>query len=171
MNSQYADEVETRNSKHMQTYLTHANAQRHGLAGRRRRRLMLAWVVGAGLALSGCADSPALADSVSIEVARSELEAGRAVLVDIREPEEHATGVASGARLLPLRQLSARLAEIPADPAQPVLLICQTQARSSATLRALRDRGYGNVRYVNGGMSEWNRRGFPVARPAAGSGG
>jgi rhodanese-related sulfurtransferase len=137
-----------------------------------RRRVLVALAIAAtlGPAVSGCDEQPALADAVSIEVARSELEAGRALLIDIREPEEHATGVAPGARLVPMRQLGTRLSEIPADPAQPVLLICQTQGRSSATLRALRERGSRNVRYVNGGMSEWRRRGFPTVAPSAAPG-
>ena len=89
------------------------------------------------------------------------------VLIDIREPIEHAGGVADGAKLLPMRQLASRLDEIPVDPAKPVLLICNTQNRSSATLRALRERGYGHVRYVQGGMSEWARRGWPMVKPAS----
>lgn len=105
-------------------------------------------------------------DAVSLEQARADHEAGRVVLIDIREPAEHAGGVAAGARLLPMRQLGARLSEIPTDPNQPVLLICNTQNRSSATLRALRERGYGHVRYVQGGMSEWARRGWPLVKPA-----
>ena len=107
---------------------------------------------------------------VSLEVARAEQEAGRALLIDIREPEEHATGVAAGARLLPMRQLKGRLNEIPLNPEQPVLLICNTQNRSSATLRALREQGYGHVRYVKGGMSEWARRGWPMVKPPGGPG-
>jgi rhodanese-related sulfurtransferase len=106
------------------------------------------------------------ADSVSLEAARAEHESGRAILIDIREPDEHATGVAAGARLLPMRQLSARLAEIPVDSRKPVLLICRTENRSSATLRALRQHGYTHVRYVKGGMSEWARRGWPLVKPA-----
>ena len=102
---------------------------------------------------------------MSLEVARAEAEAGRAVLIDIREPSEHATGVAAHARLLPMRQLGTRLAEIPTDTSKPVLLICNTQNRSSATLKALRERGYPHVRYVQGGMSEWVRRGWPVVKP------
>jgi rhodanese-related sulfurtransferase len=130
--------------------------------GRRHALLGLAGVV---LAAAGCSDAGASADAVSLDVARAEHEAGRAVLIDIREPSEHATGVAAGARLLPMRQLSQRLAEIPSDPGRPVLLICNTQNRSSATLRALRERGYGHVRYVSGGMSEWARRGWPMVKP------
>jgi rhodanese-related sulfurtransferase len=121
-------------------------------------------------ALAGCGQTEASTDAVSLETARAEHEAGRAVLIDIREPEEHATGVAAGAKLLPMRQLNQRVHEIPTRADQPVLLICNTQNRSSATLRALRERGYANVRYVNGGMSEWARRGWPMVKPAAGPG-
>lgn len=105
-------------------------------------------------------------DAVSLETARADLEAGRVVLIDVREPSERATGVAAGARLLPMSQLSARVGEIPLDPKQPVYLICNTQNRSSATLRALRQRGYAHARYVSGGMSEWARRGWPMVKPA-----
>ena len=54
-------------------------------------------------------------DAVTLETARADLEAGRVVLIDVREPSEHATGVAAGARLLPMSQLSARVGEIPLD--------------------------------------------------------
>ncbi len=120
-----------------------------------------------GLGLAGCGQAGPGADAVSLETARAEHEAGRVLLIDIREPHEHATGVAAGAKLLPMRQLGQRLAEIPTDAKQPVLLICNTQNRSKATLKALREQGgYSHVRYVDGGMSEWARRGWPMVAPA-----
>ena len=103
--------------------------------------------------------------SVSLAQARADHEGGRVVLIDIREPDEHATGIAAGARLLPMRQLAARLGEIPMDTSKPVLLICNTQNRSKAAADALRERGYNHVRYVHGGMSEWARRGWPMVKP------
>ncbi|MDO8699298.1 MAG: rhodanese-like domain-containing protein [Rhodoferax sp.] len=121
--------------------------------------------MGLAWGLVGCAPTGTDDDFVSLDTARTELAAGRVVLIDIREPSEHATGVAQGAQLLPLRQLGERLAEIPTDPAKPVLLICATKNRSSATLEALRGKGYKHVRYVQGGMSEWNRRGWPLVKP------
>jgi len=130
-----------------------------------KTRRLLTLALPLATALPGRAQRVADADAVSLEQARADHEAGRAVLIDIREPAEHATGVAAGARLLPMRQLAARLAEIPTDPAKPVLLICNTQNRSSATLRALRQRGYGHVRYVTGGMADWARRGWPMVAP------
>ena len=73
--------------------------------------------------------------------------------------------MAPGVQLLPMRQLAARISEIPNDPRQPVLLICNTQNRSSATLKYLREKGYTNVRFVQGGMSEWTRRAWPLVNP------
>jgi rhodanese-related sulfurtransferase len=137
--------------------------RRHALAA------LVVWPLGAA-SLTACTAAQAT-DVVSLETARTEHEAGRAILIDIREPEEHATGVAAGARLLPMRQLGARLAEIPKSPERPVLLICNTQNRSRATLRMLRERGYAHVQYVHGGMSEWARRGWPMVKPGAPSAG
>lgn len=131
------------------------------------RRLITLIAVGLALGLAACSPASNADDSVSLETARAEHEAGRAVLIDIREPAEHATGVAQKAQLLPMRQLGARFSEIPTDPSKPVLLICNTQNRSSATLEALREKGYKHVRFVQGGMSEWARRGWPMTKPDA----
>ena len=131
---------------------------------RRRPWLATASLVLVGLVgLAGSPSASAQGAAVSLDQARAEHEAGRAVLVDIREPLEHATGVAPGARLLPMQQLPGRLAELPRD--RPVLLICNTQNRSRATHDALRERGWTNLRYVQGGMSEWARRQWPMVPP------
>ena len=129
------------------------------------RRILLKSLAALGLLGSLVAADASDALSVSLDEARAEFEAGRVVMIDIREPNEHATGVARGARLLPMSQLGQRLPEISTDPKQPVLLICNTQNRSNRTLKALRDVGYANVRFVEGGMSAWGRRGWPVVNP------
>jgi rhodanese-related sulfurtransferase len=106
-----------------------------------------------------------MAEAVTLEQARAEHEAGRVLMIDIRESEEHATGVAQGVRLMPMSQVPQRMAEIPKQADQPVLLICNTQNRSRAVTEALREHGFTNVRYVAGGMSEWARRGWPMVKP------
>lgn len=131
------------------------------------RRSFLRLTAALGTAMAFHANAALPADRVGLDAARADAEAGRALLVDIREPHEHATGVSRVAKLLPMREIGARLAEIPKDPDRPVLLICNTQNRSRAAWQALRERGYTNVRYVEGGMSEWARRGLPLVMPAA----
>jgi rhodanese-related sulfurtransferase len=115
--------------------------------------------------LLGCsqAHSP---DQITLEQARQDHEAGRVTLIDLREPDEHARGVAPGAIRLPLSQLSQRWREIPTDAQRPVYLICATQNRSRAALSALREQGgYEHVKYVHGGMTGWAARGWPLTPP------
>mgnify|MGYP000499905612 CR=1 FL=1 len=95
-----------------------------------------------------------------------------AMVIDIREPHEHATGVAAGAVLMPIGQIGARLAEIPKPNAalennvvQEVLIVCRTQGRSPPVAMQLVQMGYSNVRYVRGGMSEWASLGLPMVAP------
>ena len=114
--------------------------------------------------LSACSSGNE-ADKVSLQQARAEHEAGRVLLIDIRETREHQTGVAQGAVLLPMSQLSQKQTLIPKNPDQPVLLICNTQNRSKASLEKLKAQGYQNIRYVEGGMSEWASKGWPMVAP------
>lgn len=112
------------------------------------------------------AAAAASSDVATLDEMRAALADGKAIVIDIREPDEHAGGIAPGARRLPMSQMRQRLAEVPTDPSKPVLLVCRTQNRSSATWRALREMGrYGHVRYVQGGMSEWAARGWPMVKP------
>lgn len=129
-----------------------------------RRQISIAGLL-SGFAMTACSSPSSDDNSVSLETARAELEAGHVTLIDIREPAEQATGVAKGAKLLPMSQLGSRLGEIPTATDKPVFLICNTQNRSSKILKALRERGYPHVRFVQGGMSEWSRRGWPVTKP------
>ena len=123
-------------------------------------------LLGLALAATAASASTPEPDVVSLDEARARFEAGEVILIDIREPREHANGVAAGAHLLPMSQLGQRVAEIPTDAGKPVFLICNSQNRSPVVLRALRNSGgYGHVRYVHGGMSEWARRGWPMVKP------
>jgi rhodanese-related sulfurtransferase len=125
-------------------------------------------LLGLALAATAASASTPESDVVSLDEARARFEAGEVILIDIREPREHANGVAAGAYLLPMSQLGQRVAEIPTDAGKPVLLICNSQNRSPVVLRALRNSGgYGHVRYVHGGMSEWAKRGWPMVKPGS----
>jgi len=103
---------------------------------------------------------------VSLDEARSLVGNSSVMVLDIREPEEHATGVAKGMKLIPMSTLETRLNELPRSPNSRLLLICNTQNRSSAVAKELRSRGFSNVEYVRGGMSEWAKRGWTMESPA-----
>ena len=115
--------------------------------------------------VSFSATAQAAPPSVSLDDARDALQQSSALVFDIREASEHATGVAKGVRLLPMSQLSKRLAEVPKANDQPVLLICHTQNRSARVAAQLQAAGYTNISYVNGGMSQWAARQWPMVKP------
>jgi len=77
---------------------------------------------------------------VSLDEARSLVGNSSVTVLDIREPDEHATGVAKGMKLIPMSTLESRLNELPISPNSRVLLICNTQNRSSAVAKELRTR-------------------------------
>ncbi len=116
------------------------------------------------LSLAACSESSST-DKISLEQARAEHESGQVLLIDIRERNEHLSGVAPGAVLLPMSELAQKPALIPTNSTKPVLLICNTQNRSKATLEKLKQLGYQNVRYVEGGMSQWSAKGWPLVPP------
>ena len=127
------------------------------------RRFFLSLACGSVLLTAACGANGT--PVVSLEQARDALQNASARVIDIREPNEHATGVAKGALLLPMSQLNRRIAELPAPGKEPFLLICNTQNRSSRVVEQLRAAGYSNVSYVNGGMSQWAARGWPMVKP------
>ncbi len=102
---------------------------------------------------------------VSLEDMRQALETSSTIVIDIREPHEHANGVASGTKLIPMSQLGGRLAELPEPGKEPFWVICNTQVRSSNIVGQLQNMGYNNASYVNGGMSQWARQAWPMVKP------
>jgi rhodanese-related sulfurtransferase len=128
------------------------------------RKFIKALFIGSSL-LAMHASVWSAAPSVSLDEARSALEKSSLVVVDIRETSEHATGVAKGALLVPMSQLGKRLGELPAAKSKPFLVICNTQNRSSRVVEQLQSMGYSNASYVNGGMSQWAARGWPMVKP------
>jgi rhodanese-related sulfurtransferase len=121
----------------------------------------IAFLIGLLISLFAAASSA----PVSLDEMRTALAKQSAVVIDIREPFEHATGVAQGTLLIPMRQLAKRLSELPKPDGKPLMVVCNTQNRSSKIVEQLQAAGFTNARYVQGGMSEWNARKLPTTRP------
>jgi hydroxyacylglutathione hydrolase len=102
-------------------------------------------------------------------VAAAELAAERAsgdvAIVDVRGAAEFAAGHLPGGRNIPLGELEEQLAAVPRD--RPVVVHCQSGARSSIGASLLLARGYRNVRNLAGGLNAWAGAGEPVERGGA----
>ena len=88
-----------------------------------------------------------------------------ALLLDVREPYEHATGMAEGAVALPLGQLPQRIPELVPDKETAILAICAHGPRSLRAAHALQQLGYTRVVSVAGGTTRWMEEGLPTSKP------
>lgn len=91
-----------------------------------------------------------------------ERQAQGALLVDVREPDEHALGTPAQALCVPRATLEADPAATAPHTQSELLLICAGGVRSLAAAQALQARGYGNVASVAGGYRAWLAAGLPV---------
>jgi adenylyltransferase/sulfurtransferase len=80
-----------------------------------------------------------------------------ALLIDVREPYEWASGHIEGARHIPMRSVPQQLDSIPRD--RDVVVYCQHGQRSAHVLDFLRAQGYSRARHLKGGYVAWLRSG------------
>jgi rhodanese-related sulfurtransferase len=84
------------------------------------------------------------------------LDAGQSVvLLDVRQPEEHAHCALPGSVLIPLGELPARVNEL--DPAAELVVVyCHHGVRSLSGAAILAQAGFANVASLAGGIDRWS---------------
>ncbi len=91
------------------------------------------------------------------------------ILIDVRSPEEHRTGVIPGTDLnIDYREIKSRHKEIGATPEHHLVVYCQSGKRSNIAAETLADIGYKYVYNVRGSMNAWVAAGYPIQPPPAG---
>ncbi len=86
----------------------------------------------------------------------------KAVMIDVCEAEEYAAGHPGGARNIPLSQLEAKLPATVKNKAVPVILVCQSGARSGRAVAIAKKLGYEKAQSLSGGLSAWKSANLPV---------
>jgi rhodanese-related sulfurtransferase len=93
--------------------------------------------------------------------AKRRLADGSAILVDIREPMEHAREAIPGARLAPLSTYNAHaLASIKGRNAPAVIFHCQSGRRTEENAARLCECGIPETYILGGGLAGWKAAGF-----------
>jgi rhodanese-related sulfurtransferase len=82
-----------------------------------------------------------------------------AVLIDIREADEHARENIPGAHHLPLSEI--RKDNVPAQ-AKAIVYHCKSGARTKNNAQALREASVCEAYMVEGGLDAWRKAGLPV---------
>lgn len=96
------------------------------------------------------------------------------LVVDVREPGGVAeTGAIPGSVNVPLGELAIKAdQELPEqmrdqrlqDRSQPVITTCAAGGQAALAAKTLKDMGFTNVRYIDGGMGGWTEAGLPTER-------
>ncbi len=104
-----------------------------------------------------------------IEIARRAFAAedARAVLIDVREPAEFATGHLPGAINIPRGVLECQVESHPAlaGGPHPIVLYCRGGGRAALAVLSLSMPGLDEVRSLTGGIMGWAEADLPIVVP------
>ena len=96
-----------------------------------------------------------------------QLEREGAALIDVREADEHAQGLAEGALPIVRANLESEIGQAVPDQNQTVLLLCAHGVRSLLAAETLAQMGYSDLHSVAGGFVDWQDQGLPWSLPDA----
>lgn len=102
----------------------------------------------------------AIVHKLSPQRVRERIDAGKAVLVDIREPDEFARTHIKGALSQPLSAWEH--AHLNIDPDADVIFTCRSGMRTAGACDRLAARVTGDAYVLDGGLNAWEKAGLPV---------
>ncbi len=99
---------------------------------------------------------------VTPQQAKAVMDAGAAVIIDVRDDDEVAQEAIPGAVHIPMDDLLDRLDEVPRD--RPVIFSCHTGGRSAQVCQYLEanEDGFEDVGNLEGGIVAWTQAGLPT---------
>ncbi|MBC7918643.1 MAG: rhodanese-like domain-containing protein [Rhodoferax sp.] len=115
---------------------------------------MLLWPLLAGAA------SPGIAPAQVVQLINRE----KANVVDVCEPNEFALGHIVGSRNVPVGELETKLASTVKNKTLPLVLVCQSGARSARAVMVAKKLGYEQAQSLSGGLGAWKAAGLPLER-------
>ncbi len=77
------------------------------------------------------------------------------LLLDCREPQEHALVRINGSKLLPMQEIASRLAELEPHRGKRIVVHCHHGGRSLKVTTWLRAQGFAQVQNMSGGIDAW----------------
>lgn len=112
-------------------------------------------------------DSPSVVTTAGVSEispteARPAVEAAYSQFIDVRTPEEYASGHANRTRNIPIDTLAANLDKL--EKNEPVYIICRTGNRSKKAAQILVDNGFSQAISITGGTEAWQAAGLPMGK-------
>lgn len=111
------------------------------------------------------ADAKAAVREIDPAQAEQEISAEKAVLLDVREPDEYEQGALPGAVHIPRGTLETSVEGRIPDKASHLVVYCAGGTRSAFAAKTLQDLGYTDVASVVGGFNRWKDEGREWSTP------
>jgi len=115
---------------------------------------LLLWPVMKGAAMTG------LDPATAVQLINRE----KGVVIDVCEPGEFAAAHVGGARNIPLGQLESKLSGAVKNKTVPLILVCQSGARSGRAVAIAKKLGYEQAQSLGGGLASWKAANLPIER-------
>jgi adenylyltransferase/sulfurtransferase len=97
-------------------------------------------------------------NSITTAELRQKIAAGLdGLLIDVRQPDEHAVARIEGSRLIPLAELEGQLDSLPKD--RTIYVHCKAGGRSARAVKLMTEHGFTRAVNVAGGMDQWLKEG------------
>jgi len=126
------------------------------------------WLIGIMLVSGGALLWPSLrrggGSRVSTLQATQLINQGKAVIVDVREPNEFSTGHLRDARNIPLGDLPKRMGELEKLKSKAVIVVCQSGVRSGKAAAQFKKAGFAEAFSLDGGVAAWREQGLPLTK-------
>jgi rhodanese-related sulfurtransferase len=87
-----------------------------------------------------------------------------ALVLDVRDDSEYATGHLPGAKHIPVAKIEERLHELEKYKEKPIVLIYKGGVRTGKVGAILRENGFIQVNDLKGGIDAWRRANLPIVK-------
>jgi len=87
-----------------------------------------------------------------------------AVVLDVRDDAEYASGHITNARHIPEKHLEERMKDLEKFKTKPVIVSCASGRRAAVVADALRKQGFADVVALRGGIGGWLQAGMPLEK-------
>lgn len=116
---------------------------------------MLVWPM-----ISNSLNAGALSASGAVQLINRE----KAVVIDVSEADEFASGHVGGAKNVPFSQIEEKLPATVKNKGLPLILVCATGARANRAVSVAKKLGYEQAQALGGGLKAWKDANLPLEK-------
>jgi len=112
---------------------------------------------------SACTNN-AITRDISANDLANQLGQSDILILDVRSPQEYASGHVPGAINLPHTSVASQIESLQTYKNETIVLYCKSGYRASKAEQTLADAGFKQLRHLEGDMDGWQAGNFPIEK-------